>query len=401
MIPLKRHTNLALAYFFLVGLLGVFLRLFYVTPIPANYRYVVHSHSHIALLGWVYIALSTLIYKCYFTQIEKAKTYKKIFLFTNITILGMLVTFPFTGYALLSITFSTLFLIASYFFAWFVLKNIPKHYSETYSFKCIKAALWYMIISSIGPWALGGIMATLGSASIWYKLAIYFYLHFQYNGWFILALAGILFYILERHDLKIQKRDFKSFFFLLNSGIILSFFLSVLWVEPPVSYYILAGAGAVLQVLAFYKLYMILKQPWQVLQQHISPFVNLLFKLTGIFLAIKIALQLLTGIPYFANLSALYTDFVIGYLHWTFLGVISIALFAFFEYFQLMSLRKWAFWIYFTGFILSEILIFYKGTSTWLGWPFFTEYFPILLAVSALIPISVGLILFRNVFSRS
>ncbi len=401
MIQLKRHTNVALAYFLLVGALGILLRLFYVTPIPANYRYVVHAHSHIALLGWVYIGLATLIYRIYFTEAKKTKLYLRIFWFTNITILGMLFTFPFQGYALFSITFSTLFLIASYFFAWFVLKHIPKQFKETCSFKCIKASLWYLLISSIGPWAIGGVMATLGNTSIWYKLSIYFYLHFQYNGWFILALTGILFFILEKNGLTPKKKDFKSFSILLNGGIILSFFLSVLWVDPPVIFYILAAAGAILQTVAFYKLFLILKKSWNGLKKLISPFLNFLFQLAGVFLAVKVLLQLMTAIPYFADLSALYTDFVIGYLHWTFLGVISISLFAFFQYFGFLKIRKSIFGIYLAGFILSEILIFYKGTSVWLGLPFFTEYFPILVAVSALIPVAVGIMLFRNLHSNS
>ena len=401
MIQLKRHTNIALAYFLLVGVLGILLRLFYVTPIPANYRYVVHAHSHIALLGWVYIGLATLIYRTYFTEAGKSKLYLRIFWFTNITILGMLFTFPFQGYALFSITFSTLFLIASYFFAWFVLKHIPQQFKGTYSFKCIKASLWYLIISSIGPWAIGGVMATLGNTSIWYKLSIYFYLHFQYNAWFILALTGILFFILEKNGLNPEKKEFKSFFLLLNAGIILSFFLSVLWVEPPAIFYVLAAAGAVLQTFAFYKLYLILKKSWSGLKKLISPFLNFLFYLAGIFLAVKVLLQLMTAIPYFADLSALYTDFVIGYLHWTFLGVISIALFAFFQFFKFLKLRKNIFWIYLSGFILSEILIFYKGASIWLGLPFFSNYFALLVGISALIPIAVGIILFRNMRSNS
>ena len=174
MVKLKAHTNIALGYFFLVGLLGVFLRFFFVIPIPANFRYVVHAHSHVALLGWVYIGLTTLIYKMYFSEAGFGKTYRRIFWFTQFTIIGMLVTFPFTGYALFSISFSTLFLFASYFLAWFILKKTPPNYKTTFSFKFIKASLWYMVFSSIGPWALGGIMATLGSGSIWYKMAIYF-----------------------------------------------------------------------------------------------------------------------------------------------------------------------------------------------------------------------------------
>lgn len=114
MIDLKKHTLIALGYFLLAALLGVFLRFFFVTSIPANFRYVVHAHSHIALLGWVYLGLSALIYKMYFSEAKKGKTYKRIFWFTQITLLGMLFTFPFTGYAALSITFSTLFLFARF-----------------------------------------------------------------------------------------------------------------------------------------------------------------------------------------------------------------------------------------------------------------------------------------------
>ena len=178
MIKLKQHVNIALGYFLVSDLLGIFIRMFYVTPIEANYKYIVHANSHIFLLGLVYIGLINLIYKLYFSEAGKEKIYRLIFWFTNITLLGMLITFPFQGYALYSITFSTLFLIASYFFAWFVLKKIPKHYKHTYSYQCIKAALWYMIFSSIGSWGLGAFMPTLCSTSVWDKLAIYFYLHF-------------------------------------------------------------------------------------------------------------------------------------------------------------------------------------------------------------------------------
>ena len=103
-------------------------------------------------------------------------------------------------------------------------------------------------------------MATLGNTSIWYKLSIYLYLHFQYNAWFILTLIGILFFILEKHKIQVDKKQFKSFFLLINVGLILSLFLSALWVEPPLIIYLLAAAGAIFQFWAFYKLFLILKK---------------------------------------------------------------------------------------------------------------------------------------------
>lgn len=400
MIDLKKHTNIALGYFLLVGLLGVFLRFFFVTSIPANFRHVVHTHSHIALLGWVYIGLTTLIYKLYFSEARSGKTYKVIFWFTNVTLLGMLFTFPFTGYALLSITFSTLFLFASYFLAWFVIRKIPEVYKKNYSFRLIKVSLWYMVFSSIGPWALGGVMATLGKASIWYKIAIYFYLHFQYNGWFILALLGIFFYFLEKRNLIPKRGDFRSFFYLLNSGIILSFFLSVLFTEPHWIYYILAATGAILQALAFLKFFGMIKKVWNDNKFDFDPFVKILLTISWFILLGKILMQLISAIPYFANLAYSYTDFVIGYLHWTFLGLISICLFAFLQLTGLIRLNKTVFWMYFAGFILSEVLIFYKGTAFWLGWPFFGDYFWILTSISSLIPLAVGILLGKNLLTK-
>lgn len=308
----------------------------------------------------------------------------------------MLVTFPFQGYALFSIIFSTLFLFASYFFAWFVFKNIPPVYKKAFSYKLVRAALWFMIISSIGPWAISVVMVTLGSTSIWYKLSIYFYLHFQYNGWFILTLSGILFYLLENSNAIIAKRDFRSFYQLMIASVILSFFLSVLWVEPPIIFYILAGIGAILQIAAFLKLFNIIKHNKEKIKNILQPFSFFLLKIAGIFLVVKVIMQLLTTFPYFVELSFNYIDFVVGYLHWVFLGVVSISLFAFLKHFELLKISKPVFSVYLVGFGLSEALIFYKGLAIWQALPFPKDYFLIIVIVSALIPVAVISMLFQN-----
>ena len=190
-MKLKTNIKIALGYFLVIALLGVLLRFFQIANISINYKYIVHSHSHIALLGWIYTGLTTLIYKLYLVDKPIDKKYKLLFWSTQVTIIGMLVTFPFIGYAMLSIVFSTLFLIVSYWFVYLFLKHTSTEQKKTNSYKLIRAALWFMVLSSIGPWTLGVIMNTLGSSSSWYRNAIYFYLHFQYNGWFIIALFGI------------------------------------------------------------------------------------------------------------------------------------------------------------------------------------------------------------------
>ncbi|WP_108867543.1 hypothetical protein [Aquimarina aquimarini] len=389
MINLKRDTNISIAFFLLAAMLGVFLRFLYVFDISVNYKYIVHAHSHIALLGWVYVAIITIFYRLYLDQCGAEKYYRIIFWCTQVTLVGMLLSFPFQGYALFSIIFSTLFLFTSYWYVWFFIKNIPSSYKTTKSYKCIKTALWYMVVSSVGPWALGAIMNTLGAGSVWYKLAIYFYLHFQYNGWMILALFGAMFYVLEKQNLKISNKNFNRFFIGINISIVLTFFLSILWTEPSGFYYFLAGIGCLFQVLAFILFIKIMLDSGLIANKILSKLQLQIIQTVVVLMTVKIVLQLLSSIPYFANLATTILDFTIGYLHWTFLGVISVGLFFFLEYFSLIKIPKKGYYIYMLGFVLTELFIFYKGMIVWLDLSFFLEYFLLLSIASVIIFIGI------------
>ena len=397
MINLKKHTKIALVYFVLAALLGCILRFFRVLDIPITYKYIVHAHSHIALLGWVYLALTSLLYKLYLSKSAVGEKYSKIFWFTQLTLIGMLLTFPFQGYAVFSIVFSTLFLFASYWFSWFFFKNVPVAYKKTQSLQCAKAAIVYLLISSVGPWALGGIMNTLGGDSIWYRLAIYFYLHFLYNGWMIMALVAVFLYILEKQQIVLPQRNFKRFFWGLNLGIVLSFFLSTLFSHPSVVYYIFGGVGAVLQLYAFYVLWIFLLEVKSKLNSLFSTFHQNILKVIGVLLGSKMILQTLSAMPYFANLAVTYLDFTIGYLHWTFLGVVTISLFLFLDYFKLLQLGKQTFLLYILGFVLTEALIFYKAIVAWQSATLFSGYYLILAVASLVLLLALlGLLLSRE-----
>ncbi|OAD90329.1 hypothetical protein A7A78_06615 [Aequorivita soesokkakensis] len=376
--------------------MGVLLRFFFVTPIQLNYKFILHAHSHTALLGWIYLGLTTLIYKIFLSEAQKPNLYKHIFIFTNICIIGMLVTFPIQGYALFSIIFSTLFLFASYWISWFAMKNIPRKFKNRFSWKLIKTALLYLVYSSIGPWAIGGVMATLGPESIWYKTSIYFYLHFQYNGWFILALLGVLFYIFEEKGIVFNPQKLKSFFLLINFGVLFTVFLSVLWFHPPVIFYLFGLVGAVAQVLAFYELYLLLKKHFPILKKSIAPRAFFLLKIAGSLMVLKLVMQLFSAFPYIANLAFQLKDFVIGYLHLVFLGIVITTLLAFLNYFKLLRLPKSFVSIFLLAFVTTESLIFYKAIAFWISLPFFQHYYVCLAILSCLFPISVGILFFGN-----
>lgn len=49
--------------------------------------------------------------------------------------------------------------------------------------------------------------------------------------------------------------------------------------------------------------------------------------------------------------------------------------------------------MYLTGFVITELLIFYRGVASWLGWGLSEGYSDVLAVGSLLIPISLLLIL--------
>lgn len=394
MYTLQKQSRLALFYFLLIAVLGVLLRLFQVVDFSFDYRNLVHTHSHIALLGWVYTAFIILIYHLYLKQASIEKKYIRLFWFTQLTVIGMLITFPFTGYGLCSILCSSLFIIASYFLSYLVFTHTPDFLKQTNSYKCIRMALWYMILSSLGPWSLGYIMQTLGNTSDWYRNAIYFYLHFQYNGWFIMGIFALLFYLFEQKNIQIPKRIFQSFLGLMNGGILATFAISLLWMQPPLWLYGISGLGALAQLVACG---LILRSIGSIhaLSKDGKGF-KALAKWIVILYGIKLVLQALGTLPYFASMVSMNTDFIIGYIHWIFLGVISPALLLFLKQFNLIKLTKTDLYFYIVGFLLTEGFIFYKGIVVWANGSLFNSYFWWIAVVSALFGIAIFSIFIRQ-----
>lgn len=188
--------------------MGLFLRFVFVFPVGINFRYLTHAHSHVAMLGWVYLMLFSFF--VYYFIPKPSKAYSRLFWVTEIAVLGMMLSFPFQGYAAISISFSTLHIFCSYYFFRLVWKDqagndLPER-------TLLKTSLLFMLLSTIGIWFLGPAVATVGNQSAFFNIAIQFFLHFQFNGWFLFAVLAVFFKILSRLGLKIDLKKFKWFF---------------------------------------------------------------------------------------------------------------------------------------------------------------------------------------------
>lgn len=383
----------------ILGLLLRYLPLQY--SLDINYKFFLHAHSHVAFLGWIYMSLFILILNAFFNLNElRLKRYIVLYWLTQISVIGMLIFFPIQGYALYSIIFSTLHIFLSYGFCFFFLKDLGANsiVKEKFpvSIKFIKASFLFLIISSIAPFFLGVIASKGLSNHPIYNLTIYFYLHFQYNGWFTFAVLGILVSILEsRGWIKIFS-EMNTSFWLLFIACIPSYILSTLYLKPAFMYYAVSLIAALLQVAACFHFFISVNFK-KVLSQSSVLFRMLLYIALACF-GIKVILQLFSVVlPVYAI-----RNFVIGYLHLTLLGFVSlliIALFVHNEWLKVNRMLKIAIYIFLLGFIGSELVLFGQGFLSYFYVPF-PYYFAILFSVSCFMLVGVIMLLLSQVCKK-
>lgn len=387
-----QHLLLQSSFFnlFVVAILGAMLRAYPLTDaVPFSYKNLLHGHSHFAFGGWVMPVLLALIMKLFpeLTRKVDFRHWRNIALLLLGSAYGMLLSFPVQGYGAVSIIFSTLSVIGGYYLVailWKALKGMP---SKT-SYLFLKWGLFFLAISAIGPFATGPLIAMGETGTPVYYNAIYFYLHFQYNGWFLFAVLALLYKQLEVRDQAINgKRVLKLFAW----ACIPAFALSLLWNKPDSLYYWIGGAAAVMQLAALYYLWRDARH-FKASHKWLQPL--LVFALVAF--AGKMILQFLSAFPYFADMAYANRNFVIAYLHLVLLGVVSIfAMATAFQHFYIRhSLNiKTGLVFFFVAFITTELLLvaFAAGNMLHFSIPYYTEQ---LLFFSLGLPVGFFLIFY-------
>lgn len=388
-----RWLRLTFVYFFIVAILGIFLRLLFFQPIRGVwYDNFLHAHSHFAMLGWVFNFLFIALLAAFVP--ERIKNYRILFWLAQIGALGMLLSFPIEGYAFYSISFTTLHVVVSWVFAFKFLHDIRGKSGIEYSL--IRWALGFMIVANVGPFGLGVAMGQGGSGSSFADLSLYYYLHFQYNGWFTLAVLALFFKLVKGYNIKLNT-DAKDYFVpLIGISCILSFTLSMLWLQPGWRVYLTGYASAIGQVAALYLLWKFLYENHSDIKRNLSRSVYVILVLSFIAFVLKIAMQLASAFPEVASMAFEYRDLIIGYLHIIFIGFISFFLFAWLLQKGLLKISsKWAvmgMWVFLIGFILSELLIFGKPLVLLLNFSLIPAGIKLLFLISVLMPLGIILI---------
>jgi hypothetical protein len=377
-VYLQRWIKIALFNLLIVASIGVVLRYKIAFSLPfVDQKHLLHGHSHFAFAGWISQALMVLLV-AYLAQQNSEVVFKRYrwLLYANlITAYGMLITFPIEGYGLYSIIFSTLSIFVSYFFAAYYWKDINKRIEKNIGHHWFKAAVFFNAFSSLGAFALAAMMVAKIVHQNWYLAAEYFYLHFQYNGWFFFACMGLLMAKLSAYaEPVILKRIFAMFVYAL----VPAYFLSALWLPIPVWVYIVVIAAALAQVMGWWLTILIIKKQQVVLTPALAPIAKWLLLFSGAALSIKLLLQLGSTIPSLSTLAFGFRPIVIGYLHLVLLGVITLFLVGYMLATGALLINKRTIAgaiIFSSGIIINEIFLMTQGVAalTYTNVPFINE----------------------------
>ncbi len=366
---------------FLLSLIGVLMRSFpFFESFPLQYKNILHGHSHFAFGGWVMPVLFALTLR-YFPEVtDKVKHlhWRNIAALMLFSAYGMLISFPLQGYKAVSITFSTLSLISGIYWA-VILWRAQRGLIVTVSHQFLRWGLIYLVLSTVGPFATGPLIVAGKQGTALYYDAIYFFLHFQYNGFFSFIVLAIFYKMAEAQKVK----GGQAAFLLFNIACIPAYALSVLWHQPSIWLNIVGGVAAAIQVVAFVFL---LKQ---IKEMRWSPGLTTRFLIISLLaFTFKLILQLMSALPFIASLAYRVRDFVIGYLHLVLLGFISLFVFAVINQ-QLQSKTfTAAVKLFLIPFFTTEILLMITALAavSRTAIPYASE---LLLVFSVLFPLSI------------
>ncbi len=384
----------ALLYFIMAGFLGLLMRYVHLGDLPEwiDYRNIRHAHSHLALLGWLYAGLYIFIVSIY--RLDRP-VYNIVYWLTQLSVLGMAIGFPTQGYKFFTIVCLSLFIFLTYYFIYLVYTDVKKRERDV-STIFLWTALFFLFLSSLGTWALAGLMASPLKGTAVYFGAIQFYLHFQFNGWLVFGVIAILFKLLTLNEIHLDAARVKTFYWMLLVSAFLTFAMSITWSTPLNYIFWINSVGVLVQLVALWLFVKLVRGFFLKLRMLVNKDVMYLLYISFISFVLKIIIQACVVIPYVATISYTIRNFVVGFIHLLMLGSISLFIIAIFQQVNLggRNISK-GIKLFILGIVLSEILLFSQGLFLWMGWGFIGYYYELLFAASVFMPLGLLAYFFR------
>ena len=302
--------------FFLVALLGVIMRYKIAYSFPfLDQKHLQEAHSHFAFYGWITNAIYVLI-AYYLRKVNpeiNLKKYEALIVVNLLASFAMLGTFMYGSYFWGSILASAIALLCSFVFFFFFIQDSKK--IQDASKIWFLGGLFFAVISSVGVINLGYMKSTNSMTMDKFLASEYYYLHYQYNGFFIFSCIGLLLFSLKEAGSGISEKKNKLLFWLMFFGCLIGYGLSVLWMKMPIYVFVVIVIATLAQTFGAVMLYDFVKKSWTNLVLKWSPMQRFVLIFAGFAFAVKIALQLGSNIPAVNQFAFGFRNIVIAYLH--------------------------------------------------------------------------------------
>jgi len=359
--------TIALINFCIVALAGVMLRYKINFRLSfVNQKYLLEAHSYFAFSGWVTLALMALTVHYLQRKLPAVhlKAYRLLLWGCCLISYGLFGAFFFQGYDVLSISFCALNILISYIFIGCCWHDLNKIKDKPLASKWLRTALLIWALSSLGALALAYLMYNNIMIPDFYFGAVYFFLHFQYNGWFLFACFALLFSRFSlMNDKKAGLRS-TQLFYVMAFTVVPTFVLSILWLKLPLWLRWIGNISGILQLLVLLCFIGLIPALKKAAAFELSRVTRWLWSLSAIAFLLKIVLQLFSIIPYFSHYAFGYRPVVIGYLHLSFLGIISFFLLGYMDIILRQYGRKLpagGVLVFVSGVILQELILMLQG----------------------------------------
>lgn len=360
-------------------MLGTFVLLFVTSVLGLLMRYVVfshspilpfihilHAHSHLALLGFGFLfVLGSYLFTSSSRPLNFPGFYKMGVGYIIASVF-MAISFIYQSYGPISIAFSTVLMLMAYLMIYKFRRSLANSNKSEFN-PFIPWSMNWFVISTIGIWILGPTSAILGKTHDLYFLSIQFFLHFQFNGWFVYVVLGLLYSGGFLHTK--WNHSSRQGLNLINIGLVLTYFLSVTYLNKHPIFFLLNAIGSVLQIWGFYLIL------FPVLRGTIPSRPNIQWARWMIYfgvacLATKVLLQGIAAIPSLTEVAYSIREFIVGFIHLILLGGMTITISGLLTEAGILPQNKLSaigWWGLMVTIFITEVTLFGHGITTWMG----------------------------------
>lgn len=359
----------AALWFVGIAAIGTLMRLSlaagYALPLP--FMHLLHAHSHVAFFGWMGSALTGMYYVFLPTltgrQFTRPSHITVHFWLLQVCTAGAFFAFLAQGYGAVAIVFCTLHLFLWYYFALRLRAQFraQKMYA-TPALALMRLSVVFLVLSSLGTWALPFVMAGGGNGLL-KQLSIDFFVHTFADGWLLpgaLALALAAGGVTTLHN-GAARRQLRLNLLLYIPAVLLSSLRSGAENFPDWLRWTVLGSGVVLGLLHLHLFRLFRKE-----------FRRPLLRLLGLFLLARGMMEFLPVLPGGPGL-AVSRPLLIAYLHSKLLGVAGIGVVAAME--RLFPARRPVAVsivpLFAHGAVCMVVSLLLTGTpvlAAWIGW---------------------------------